>query len=51
MKVSKLLAFGGAAGRIVFGVEVEDEVLAFGAGEAERVPASSGKFEVRRRFV
>ena len=51
VEVAELLALGGAAGRVVFRVEVEDEISSFGFREAEVRASRGGKLEVGRRFV
>jgi hypothetical protein len=51
MKIAKLLAFGRAAGGVVFRIEVENEVSSSGVREAEVRPSRGGKLEVGRRLI
>jgi len=49
--VAKVATLRGAAGRVVLGVEVEDQAFAALISEAERAAAGAGKTEVRDRLA
>jgi hypothetical protein len=51
VQVAKIAPLRGAAGRVVLGVEVQDQALAALALETERVAAGAGKTEVRDRLA
>jgi len=48
MEVAKLSAFIGAAGRIVFRVEVNDEWVPLKCGKPEQLAACSRQLEIRQ---